>query len=132
MIDSPAFVRQLKIDLISDTPNSIIDRFNELWNKLIVMQSDVFHSDGGEIIYYIMADGARQFVFYRDDTNGKFLCDYYIYWLPYVLIHDLDTEVIQAITKFLVDNALDTDIAVPLRLLPNPNGLIEFVLQNTK
>jgi hypothetical protein len=124
-------VRQLTIAMITEEPNEIIDWFNALLSKLIVLQTDVFHPEGEELIYYIMVEGARQFIFYRDDANGKFLCDYYTYWLPYVLKHDLDTEVIEAITKFLVDNALGADIATPSRLLPNPNGLIELVLQNT-
>lgn len=69
-------MRSLKIDLLLDNPNAIIDSFNDMWDNLYIAESNVYHERGGEIIYYIISDsGRKQWVFYRDDSAEIFWCN---------------------------------------------------------
>lgn len=70
-------IRQLKIDLITDNPNPIIEWFNDLWNSLEVVQVKVFHHYPGECVYYNKS--TIRAIFYLDTTDGRILYDYVHY-----------------------------------------------------
>ncbi len=72
MIDKDSLTRQIQIDLITGEPNHIIDLFNSIWDQIIIMETNVFHKHGEEIIYYINVDGKKYWIFFRDDNNYKF------------------------------------------------------------
>ena len=106
--------RQLKIDLITDTPNPIIEWFISIWYKLYVVERNVMHCNGGEMIYYINGD-VKKCIFFRDDRRGIFRCDFTNFWTTlelsilgksndYILPNDY-TEC-QVITKILVEYLL--------------------------
>ena len=105
-------VRQLSIDLITDTPNSIIEWFDALWNKLTIVEINVYHKKGGELVYYI--DGQPKIpIFYQDDENNRFWCNHHSYWLILKSDFNLNYYDIQGITKLLVENALISSVATP-------------------
>ena len=102
--------RQLRIDLITDTPNSIIDWFNGLWFNMHVIKKNFYHIDGGEVIYYIERSGIKIVIFYRDDNNNRFWCNYEYYWLAMQNLYKINHVDCKKITKILVDNVLGNNI----------------------
>lgn len=106
-------VRQLKIDLITDTPNRIIEWFNGIWNTLCIIETNVYHKDGEEFVYYVVNDLGKQWFFYQDDKNDRFWCNYNHYWAFLENKLSINYSGIQEITKLLVDNALNNSVATP-------------------
>ena len=107
-----SIIRQLKIDLITDTSNAIINWFNDLWSKLYIIETDVHHNDGGEFLYYMNND-EKYWIFLRDDKKEKFWCNYSNYWSLLESKFNLNYGDIQELTKFLVENALNNTVATP-------------------
>ena len=107
-MNNKSIVRQLKIDLITDTPNDIITWFNDLLYKMYITETDVYHSNGGEFIYYTIIDGVKQWIFYRDIKEDKLWCNYNKYWSVLDYKFKLDFYDILGITKVLVENFLNT------------------------
>ncbi len=126
MINIDSIIRLLKIDLITGEPNPIIDCFNEWWSGLIVIETDVYHDQGGEFIYYynIIPEHPRgatkQVMFYRDDNNHSFWC-YYTFWnamrkaiqSKHERVSAPSIEVLENVIKLLVDNTTNETIAIP-------------------
>lgn len=106
-------IRDIQIDLILGNTNPIIDFFNAIWSDLSVCETYVYHNNGGEIIYY---NSRKEWIFYRDDKNDKFWCSYDRYWREIKLEFDLEYGEIKIITKLLVENALDVNVANILNL----------------
>ena len=108
-MDPTALLRTLQIDLILDNPNPIIEYFNDIWDKLSVIEIDVFHKNGGEFIYYGMHDVVKEhrWVFMRDDANDKFLACFFFYTDELTEIFDINIEEVPLLTKILVENALN-------------------------
>jgi hypothetical protein len=109
MTDITALSRQVQIAIITDMPNPIVDWFNGIWNQLDIIETDVYHSNGGEIIYYRTIDGKKTMIFYQDDDSGKFWCNYIHYWIILTENYNLSYKEIQSITKILIDNALNNN-----------------------
>ena len=112
-MENDKIIRQLQIDLITDTPNDIITWFNDLWSKLYIIETDVYHNDGGELIYYTIIDGINYWTFYQDNANERFWCDYENYWSDLEFKFKFEYNGIQSITKVLVENALNNSVATP-------------------
>ena len=118
-------IRQLQIDLINDTYNPIIEWFNELWSKLSVIETNVYHNSGGENIYYMVIDGKKQWIFFQDINSGEFWCDYNIYWRILEDRFNFEYDDVRAITNLLIENALNksnngvsnADIELPISLV---------------
>ena len=127
-----AIVRQLNIDIITDTPNPIVEWFNDIWSRLYIIETNVFHKNGKEFIYYIIDDDKKRgFFFFQDNKNDKFWCDYDKYWSVLTSKFSLNYHDIQMVTKLLVENALNNSVATP----PPRKGyfarLVENVLNNS-
>ena len=104
----------MKIDIITETYNPIIEWFDVLWSKLHVIETDVYHNNGGEIIYYINGDGGfREYIFYIDDVNKFFWCNLNNFWNILKNTFGFIYAEIQDITEFLVERALGRDIPMP-------------------
>lgn len=127
---SNSTIRQLKIDMITDEPNLLLDWFNDIWIKLSIIETDVYHQDGGEIIYYIDGD-IKQWVFYQDNKNDIFYCDYDHYWSILETKVDLNYNDIQDVTKLLVDNALNNSVSIPHTQLLAEFDQVDNVLNNS-
>ena len=125
-----SILRQLNIDLITDTHNPIIDWFNDLYIQLNRIETNVFHTDGGEIIYYIIVDDIKKFIFYQDNENDRFLCNFLLYWMIIQREFDLMYTEVQNITKVLVENALSNSVATPEEIYQVVSVEIESALNN--
>ena len=106
-------IRQVQIDLITDTPNEIVEWFSDLWSKLYIIETDVYHNDGGELIYYMIDHGKKQWVFYQYNKNDIFWGHYKNYWSLIKNRFDLGYSDIQGVSKLLVENALSNSVATP-------------------
>ena len=106
--------RQLKIDLVTGDHNPITECFVEIWSKLHVLKTNVFHNNGGELIYYENTDSGKQWVFIEDIKNEQFYCNYEYYWSILSTRFDLEYFEIQTITKLMVENILNNTIPTPI------------------
>lgn len=113
-IDADAIVRKIKIDMITDSPNSIIKYFMGLWEKLSVVETNVYHTNGGEYIYYKdVGNMLKQWIFYRDDKNRIFWANFDHYWEYLEVEFDLNYTEAQITTQALIRIVLSDDKVKP-------------------
>jgi len=108
--------RTLKIDLLLDNPNEISTYFNNICKNIIIENTNAYHSNGGEYIYYIRRNnGTIRILFYHDVFRGLFRCSYSLIWIRIKKNFDInrDSEV-QQIIKILFENKYNTIIPTPL------------------
>ena len=95
--------RQIKIDLITGDYNPIIEWFNDLWSKLLIMETNVFNEKGGEFIYHTLDN---DFLFYIDIQNGLYYCDLVNYWQHLESRLDHRYDELLTISKTLLEHVL--------------------------
>jgi hypothetical protein len=126
-------IRQLKIDTITDTPNQILDWFNDLWNQMSIVEVDVFHKNGGELIYYINVDDQRKAIFLYDNQNERIWCHDELYWnyLNNVIGREnyINHIIIQYITEYLLENVVEDNWVYYQAMPYEPNSLIGVKIQ---
>ena len=116
-------IRDIKIDLLTGNKNPIVDLFNEITKDTMIIKCDVYHKHGLEFIYFANAKTAGQYhkddewIFYQDCQNGEFWCNYTIYWSLFESNLKLEYGEIQAITKYLVEEALKREVSTPQMVL---------------
>ena len=103
--DKLGLIRQLKIALIIESYNPIVEWFKELWSKLCVIQCDVYHNKGGEFIFYIINDDFYNYVFYRDIKKDELWCSSNEYWDILEHKFGFSYEEIQKVTEFLINSS---------------------------
>jgi hypothetical protein len=99
-------IRDIKIDLLTGNKNPIVDLFNEITKDTMIIKCDVYEKHGLEFIYH----KNDQWIFYQDCQNGEFWCNYTRYWSLFESNLKLEYVEIQAITKYLVEEALKREI----------------------
>jgi hypothetical protein len=105
--------------------NPIVDLFREITDGLSIINCDVYNEEGLEFIYH--KDG--EWIFYQDSKNEKFWVHYYKYWSIFESNFGLKYEEIQAITKYLVEEALKREVSKPKVLHQSKNLLVEEALK---
>jgi hypothetical protein len=85
-----------------------VEWFNTTWDKLSIIETDVYHDLGGEFVYYISYGSNKQWVFLRDDRRDSFFCEKTL-WNRFRSIADMDYNEAQCIMKILIDSALNND-----------------------
>ena len=105
-------VRDIKIDLVMGNQNPVIDLFCEITSGIEIINCNVYNEDGLEFIYH--KDG--QWIFYQDCKNEKFWTNYYKYWSLFESKFHLKYDEIQAITKYLVEEALKREVGTSMSL----------------
>lgn len=112
-----AIARQIQIDLITDAPNGIVNFFNKIWEQLSIIEIDVYHSKGGEFVYYTTGStpNVKQWIFYQDDKNQYLWCNYSWYWSNLEHKFNLEYDDIQALTHILLENAIQKNVSRPIR-----------------
>ena len=90
--------------------NPIIDLFQSITDGIRVINCDVFNKDGLEFIYF---NKEKEWIFFQDAKNDIFWVNYSRYWSPFKSEFNLEYEEIQALTKFLVDEALKREVTTP-------------------
>jgi hypothetical protein len=103
-------IRDIKIDLVMGNKNPIIERFMEITKDLKIINCDVYNDDGLEFIYF---NKEKEWIFYQDAKNGEFWCVYNRYWKIFESEFNFKYEEIQAITKYLVEEALKREVDTP-------------------
>ncbi len=103
-------VRQVKIDLIIDRSNPIVDWFNSIWNGMAMVKCDVYQSGGQnqEVIYYKIDPhtGVKQWMFFHDIVFGSMWINYNHYWLI-LKEKGFEYEEIRQITKLMLGNYVE-------------------------
>ena len=125
-------IRQLKIDMITDAYNPIIEWFNSIWNDLYVTETSVYHNNGGELIYFILNNDVKKIIFYQDDSNENFWCHYDNYWSILESKHKLNYKDIQSINKFIVENGLNNSIGTSIHKIGKNYLTINNALNNNE
>jgi hypothetical protein len=105
-------IRDIKIDLVMGNKNPTIDLFCEITNGLGIINCNVYNDDGMEFIYY---NREGEWIFYQDCKNEKFWAHYKRYWALLEREFHLKYEEIQALTKFLVEEALKREVTTPIK-----------------
>jgi len=113
-------IRDIKIDLLMGNQNPIVDLFNDITKDLQIINCDVYNKDGLEFIYFVPTKSAEHYynkenewIFYQDAKNGEFWCVYNRYWKIFESEFNFKYEEIQAITKYLVEEALKREVTIP-------------------
>ena len=101
-------LRDIKIDLLMGNQNPILDMFRKITDGMGIINCDVYNKDGLEFIYY---NREREWIFYQDAKNGEFWAHYKRYWSILEREFRLEYEEIQALTKLLVEEALNREVA---------------------
>ncbi len=102
-------IRDIKIDLLTGNKNPIVDLFNEITKDIMIIKCDVYHKHGLEFIY----SKGDQWIFYQDCKKDEFWCNYTKYWSFFQSNLRLEYGEIQAITKYLVEEALKREVGTP-------------------
>jgi len=118
-------IRDIKIDLVMGNKNPIIERFMEITKDLKIINCDVYNEDGLEFIYH-NKDG--EWIFYQDAKNEEFWANYKRYWEILEREFDMEYEEIQALTKLLVEEALNREVTTPLLLRYKLQTVVEEAL----
>lgn len=138
-IDPIAIARQIQIDLITDNSNPIIDYFKDLWSELSVVETHVYHTDGGERIYYKnVGNLLKQWIFYQNDRDGKFWVNFDNYWEILEVRFNLNYTEAQIITQTLVRIALGNNNVKPcstwrgVKIDNSLNSVVDIPLPDAK
>ena len=140
MAYADSIIRQMKIDLITDTYNSIIKNFLRICKNLYIIETNVYHDRGGEIVYHRIVNGRKEWLFYYDDDKKRLWCNSKRYWDGLRLDFKLDSFQVQEITHFLFDEILSNENTILTMFnVPNPeicsiiaDTIIETELDKTK
>jgi hypothetical protein len=119
-------IRDIKIDLVMGNKNPIIDLFCEITNGLGIINCNVYNDEGMEFIYY---NREGEWIFYQDVKNGQFWAHYKRYWEILEREFHLKYEEIQALTKFLVEEALKREVTTPTFLSTLFDSSVEEALK---
>jgi hypothetical protein len=119
-------IRDIKIDLLMGNQNPILDMFRKITDGIGIINCDVYNKDGLEFIYY-NKDG--EWIFYQDVKNGEFWAHYKRYWEILEREFHLKYEEIQALTKFLVEEALKREVDTPCKTDMRPTPPVEEALK---
>ena len=118
-------IRDIKIDLLTGNKNPIVELFNEITKDTMIIKCDVYEKHGLEFIYH----KNDQWIFYQDCQNGEFWCNYMRYWSLFESNLKLEYQEIQAITKYLVEDALKREVDTPGRTGSNMLAQVEEALK---
>ena len=118
-------LRDIKIDLLIGNKNPIIDLFCEITSGIEIINCNVYNEEGLEFIYH--KDG--EWIFYQDCKNEKFWTHYYKYWEFFESNFGLKYKEIQAITKYLVEDALKREVTTPDLAKYKPRKEVEDALK---
>ncbi len=118
-------IRDIKIDLLTGNKNPIVDLFNEITKDIMIIKCDVYHKHGLEFIY----SKGDQWIFYQDCKKDEFWCNYTKYWSFFQSNLRLEYGEIQAITKYLVEEALKREVGTPYWWSTMSSILVEEALK---
>jgi hypothetical protein len=119
MIDYNTIIRQVQIDLITEASNEMLDWFNEFWDLLEVVETNVYHKDGGEVIYYYSSSKANKQPIFLIDIRFHVLWCNTLFWrcienhIKKANNEKCNSEIIQDTIKLILENKLNTTLPIP-------------------
>jgi hypothetical protein len=120
-------IRDIKIDLLMGNQNPIVDLFREITKDLQIINCDVYNKDGMEFIYFVPTK--NEWIFYQDCKKDEFWCNYTKYWSFFESNLRLEYQEIQAITKYLVEEALKREVTTPRNHFTSKRSKVEEALK---
>ena len=118
-------LRDIKLDLLMGNQNPIVDLFNKITNGLKIINTNVYHDQGLEFIYF----SGDQWIFYQDFDNEEFWCNYERYWSFFETNLGLEYGDIQEVTKYLVEEALKREVSTSILVVNNRNYVVKNSLK---
>ena len=110
-------LRDVKIDLITENSNPIINLFNEITEGLEILNTNVHNDIGVEFIYHKNS----KYMFYQDYHEYSFWCDYETYWIKMEeigLTYDDIVEITHLLfQKLMNDRGWELTITGPPRMV---------------
>ena len=123
-------LRDIKLDLLMGNQNPIVDLFNKITDGIKIINTNVYHKDGLEFIYFVENSQKEvEWIFYQDYKNEEFWCNNVRYWSLFESNFDLEYEEIQSITKYLVEEALKREVSTPLFQRLKKKTMVEEALK---
>ncbi len=111
-MNGDAIVRQIRIDMILDQPNAILDWFKNIWHHLRIKRVDVYYGIGCEWIYYLHPDqNKKQWMVYHDTTRGCYWLNCEKFWNLLYEHHNVEPGNARVIFQFLMTNVMEKEIA---------------------
>lgn len=110
-----AILRRIKIDVITDNTNPIVEWFDKYWDGLLIFKTNIAD---GSIFYYKPRKSDDDIlpyrtIFYLNSKDDKFFCDN-VYWDEFGKMFNLSYTEVQLVTKFLTENKLGgTNMPIP-------------------
>jgi len=104
-------IRDIKLDRTLGVINEVDRKFQEIWDDIKVINCDVYNRDGQEYIYY---NSNNKWIFYQDSKNGHFWCHYDRHWNVFALLNVGGYKDIQYFTKYMVEEALNKEVSIPV------------------
>lgn len=123
--DLVAFERQLKIDIIADHYNPIVEWFMKLWNSLAHCPINIYDKDDVVGTIYYTKD-TKQWFFYIGDATDEFdadiiYCNEYTYYRFMQQRLQISEELSCIATKILLGNVFGKEVPYAIS---NNTGLI--------
>ena len=127
-------IRDIKLDLLMGNDNPIVNLFNEITDGMQIINCNVYNKDGLEFIYFAptKSNKENEWIFYQDAKNGEFWCVYNRYWKIFESEFNFKYEEIQAITKYLVEEALKREVGKPFTLPHKTDPGVEEALKQVE
>ena len=120
-------LRDIKLDLLMGNQNPIVDLFNQITKDLKIINTNVYNEEGLEFIYY--QPSTNEWIFFQDAKNDNFWCNFATYWSFFEYKIGLEYLEIQAITKYLVEEALKREVATPPTPIAKFTSVVEEALK---
>ena len=121
-MNQDALIRQIKIDMITNEPNPIIDWFNKFWTIIKIeykKNADVYNSY--DAIVFVNDRNTQQFYYSYAIKNviDRLICE------NYKINVQLHYKVVCSVIKLLVENKINSQVE-EASLLPSSNRELEL------
>ena len=126
--------RKVKIDMIIGKYDLAIEWFNDIWSKMHIIETDVYHNDGGEFIFYnnieVNDTIEERWIFYMDINLYDFWCDYLFYWTVMEEEFEIKSSNISTFTSIMMEDKSYKNLPeLVYRKKLDRSGLIEIALK---
>lgn len=120
-------IRELKIDHIIGNYNDVLIWVEHLQNTTKKLECNVFHDNGGEIIYYI---DDKNWILYFDEKSDVIWCNDLNFWNKLEsMFTDLIYYDILELSEYLIELAFDISIKCPIKSISLVDESIENIIK---
>ena len=94
--------REIRIDILIDNPNRLVDEFNLLWNRLLVTNCHIY--DWSETILFYTKDTSK-WIFLYSISDSSMFCNCENYWNLFSE-NDYYNTYLHSLTKVMLEDKL--------------------------